>query len=70
MPRAKTHSARAILISDICRLYADIWEVGAGLTGITAGILLPAKVPGISLTIFEKNADVVSCADYLEMINF
>ncbi|KAH7368214.1 4-hydroxyacetophenone monooxygenase [Plectosphaerella cucumerina] len=32
--------------------------VGAGLSGITAGILLPAKVPGIKLTIFEKNADV------------
>lgn len=34
--------------------------VGAGLTGVTAGVLLPAKVPGIKLTIFEKNADVVS----------
>ena len=33
--------------------------IGAGLTGITAGILLPAKVPGIDLTILEKNADVV-----------
>jgi len=32
--------------------------VGAGLAGINAGILLPAKVPGINLTIFEKNADV------------
>ncbi|KAK5120787.1 hypothetical protein LTR85_005853 [Meristemomyces frigidus] len=31
--------------------------VGGGLSGITAGILLPAKVPGIQLTIFEKNAD-------------
>ena len=34
--------------------------IGAGLTGITAGILLPAKVPGVDVTIFEKNADVVS----------
>ncbi|KAH7396447.1 hypothetical protein BKA66DRAFT_409917 [Pyrenochaeta sp. MPI-SDFR-AT-0127] len=32
--------------------------IGAGLAGITAGILLPAKVPGIKLTIFEKNPDV------------
>ncbi|EUC42260.1 hypothetical protein COCMIDRAFT_29073 [Bipolaris oryzae ATCC 44560] len=32
--------------------------VGAGLSGIIAGILLPAKVPGIELTIFEKNDDV------------
>jgi NADH dehydrogenase FAD-containing subunit len=34
--------------------------VGAGLSGINAGILLPAKVPNINLTIFEKNNDVVS----------
>lgn len=34
--------------------------IGAGLSGINAGILLPAKVPGIKLTIFEKNSDVVS----------
>jgi hypothetical protein len=33
--------------------------IGAGLAGISAGILLPAKVPGIKLTIYEKNADVV-----------
>lgn len=33
--------------------------IGAGLAGITAGILLPVKVPGIKLTILEKNADVV-----------
>jgi cation diffusion facilitator CzcD-associated flavoprotein CzcO len=32
--------------------------IGAGLSGITAGILLPIKVPGIELTIFDKNADV------------
>lgn len=34
--------------------------VGAGLSGILTGILLPVKVPGIDLTIFEKNSDVVS----------
>lgn len=34
--------------------------IGAGLAGITAGILLPAKVPGIKLRIYEKNSDVVS----------
>jgi hypothetical protein len=34
--------------------------IGAGLAGITAGILLPAKIPGLNLTIFEKNVDVVS----------
>ncbi|KAI1289066.1 4-hydroxyacetophenone monooxygenase [Xylaria venustula] len=32
--------------------------IGAGLTGITTGALLPKKVPGLRLTIFEKNADV------------
>ncbi len=34
--------------------------IGAGLSGILAGILLPAKVPNIQLTILEKNTDVVS----------
>ncbi|KAI1491258.1 hypothetical protein F5X96DRAFT_484518 [Biscogniauxia mediterranea] len=32
--------------------------IGAGLAGIIAGVLLPAKVPGIELTILEKNEDV------------
>ena len=40
--------------------------VGAGLSGILAGILLPPKVPGIKLTIFEKNADVV-CGEVIEL---
>ncbi|KAK4187657.1 hypothetical protein QBC35DRAFT_515335 [Podospora australis] len=31
--------------------------IGGGLAGITAGILLPAKVPNIQLTIYEKNHD-------------
>lgn len=47
------------------RLYAcanlqKVGVIGAGLTGITAGILLPVKVPGIQLKIYEKNKDVVS----------
>jgi len=33
--------------------------IGAGLTGVTAGVLLPAKVPGLDLRIYDKNADVV-----------
>ena len=33
--------------------------IGAGLTGISAGVLLPAKVPGLDLRIYDKNADVV-----------
>lgn len=33
--------------------------VGAGISGILAGVLLPAKVPNISLRILEKNSDVV-----------
>ncbi|KAI0013333.1 FAD/NAD(P)-binding domain-containing protein [Xylariaceae sp. FL0662B] len=32
--------------------------IGAGLAGVIAGVILPAKVLGIKLTIFEKNADV------------
>lgn len=34
--------------------------IGAGLTGITAGALLPEKLPGLDLRIYDKNADVVS----------
>ncbi|KAM5354102.1 hypothetical protein ACJ41O_000752 [Fusarium nematophilum] len=32
--------------------------IGGGLGGILAGILLPKKVPGIQLTIYEKNPDL------------
>ncbi|KAL6412036.1 hypothetical protein AUP68_04416 [Ilyonectria robusta] len=32
--------------------------IGGGLAGILAGVLLPKKVPGIKLTIYEKNADL------------
>lgn len=39
-------------------LQPQVAVIGAGLSGITAGILLPAKVPGIQLQIFDKNADV------------
>jgi len=34
--------------------------IGAGLSGVLAGALLPAKVPNIQLTIFDKNNEVVS----------
>ena len=32
--------------------------IGAGISGTDAGVLLPAKVPGIQLTIYEKNSDI------------
>ncbi|THC98097.1 hypothetical protein EYZ11_002449 [Aspergillus tanneri] len=32
--------------------------IGAGLAGITAGVLFPAKLPGLDLKIYDKNADV------------
>ncbi|KAM0416000.1 hypothetical protein ACHAPT_013055 [Fusarium lateritium] len=32
--------------------------VGSGISGITAGILLPAKVPNLDLTIYERNEDI------------
>lgn len=34
--------------------------IGAGMAGVLAGVLLPVKVPGIDLKIYEKNSDVVS----------
>ncbi|CZT25729.1 related to monooxigenase [Ramularia collo-cygni] len=43
-------------IDDILSL--KVCVIGAGLAGITAGVMLPAKVPGIELTILEKNGDV------------
>ncbi|KAF2756384.1 FAD/NAD(P)-binding domain-containing protein [Pseudovirgaria hyperparasitica] len=43
-------------IDDIRPLRAVV--IGAGLSGILAGILLPAKVPKLELTIIEKNDDV------------
>lgn len=41
------------------RPYLQVAVIGAGLAGVLAGILLPVKVPGLKLTIIEKNADVV-----------
>ncbi|KAF2429963.1 FAD/NAD(P)-binding domain-containing protein, partial [Tothia fuscella] len=32
--------------------------IGAGLSGINAGIIIPIKVPGVDLIVFDKNADV------------
>jgi hypothetical protein len=37
--------------------------IGGGLAGVLAGILLPVKVPGIDLVIYEKNNDVVSLSE-------
>jgi hypothetical protein len=42
----------------------NVAVIGAGISGITAGILLPAKVPGIKLTVIDKNEDVVSRSYY------
>lgn len=36
--------------------------IGGGLAGILSGCLLPAKVPGVELVIYEKNPDFVSLA--------
>lgn len=38
--------------------------IGAGLAGITAGVLLPAKLPGLDLRIYDKNADAVRYGDF------
>lgn len=37
----------------------DVVVVGAGIAGIVAGILLPAKVPGIRLHILERESNLV-----------
>lgn len=34
--------------------------IGGGLSGILSGCLLPVKVPGIELVIYEKNPEFVS----------
>lgn len=52
-------------IDDVKPLKAAV--IGSGLSGITAGVLLPAKVPGLQLTILEKNSNVVSSASRLLM---
>lgn len=38
--------------------------IGGGLSGILAGVLLPEKVPGIQLTIYDKNYDFVGLSQY------
>lgn len=43
--------------------------VGSGMGGITAGILLPKKVPGVQLTILEKTSDIVSTAVFPKQKN-
>lgn len=43
--------------------------IGGGLSGILSGCLLPVKVPGIELVIYEKNPDFVSFA-YLSAFGF
>ncbi|ORY14519.1 hypothetical protein BCR34DRAFT_672469 [Clohesyomyces aquaticus] len=55
-PTSKLKLERDHCIDDVRALRVAV--VGAGLSGITAGILLPAKVPHIDLTIYEKNHDV------------
>ena len=37
----------------------NVAVIGGGLAGVLAGILLPAKVPQIQLTIYDKNDDFV-----------
>jgi hypothetical protein len=32
--------------------------IGAGMSGITAGCMLPQKIPNLELVIYEKNDDV------------
>src|SRR5690349_7797174 len=39
--------------------------IGGGLAGVLSGILFPAKVPNINLTIYEKNHDFVSFAPWM-----
>jgi cation diffusion facilitator CzcD-associated flavoprotein CzcO len=57
-PISKLHIDASHSIDQVRELKVAV--IGAGLAGINAGILLPAKIPGIKLTIFEKNTDVVS----------
>ncbi|KAJ4297762.1 hypothetical protein N0V90_005657 [Kalmusia sp. IMI 367209] len=39
--------------------------VGAGITGITAAVLLPEKVPGIDLVVYERDSDISTFAPAL-----
>lgn len=47
---------------------SQVAVIGAGISGTAAGALLPAKVPGIDLTIYEKNSDIVSSFGALRAI--
>jgi hypothetical protein len=38
--------------------------IGAGMSGINAGILLPRKVPNIDLVILERHSDLVRCTSF------
>jgi hypothetical protein len=42
--------------------------IGGGLAGILAGVLLPEKVPGIQLTIYDKNYDFVRLPQYSNIV--
>ena len=42
--------------------------VGAGISGITSAVLLPAKVPNLDLVIYERESDIV-CRSSSTMIN-
>ena len=42
--------------------------IGGGLSGILAGVLLPEKVPGIQLTIYDKNYDFVRQSQYFIVV--
>jgi NADH dehydrogenase FAD-containing subunit len=41
--------------------------VGAGISGISSAILLPAKVPNLDLVIYERNSDVVRSFTEIEI---
>lgn len=45
-------------VDEVRRLRVAV--VGAGISGIVAGIFLPEKVPNIDLVIYERNDDIVS----------
>lgn len=34
--------------------------VGAGITGVTAAVLLPVKVPSVDLVVHERDSEIVS----------